>query len=96
MDGFDKKREVIEMLMDMLRKSATDEVSPDAKAVSMEKVSMTPNMASELHPEAETHGDAVSEPMPEEMADDMKEMPMDDAEGGTPFEALLNKKRGLK
>ncbi len=73
-DEFDKKREMVAMLMDMLRKSAHDEVSPADKAVSMEKISVSPEMAKELHPDATNKGMDAG-PMPEEMEDDMQDMP---------------------
>ncbi len=111
-DEFDKKREMVSMLMDMLRKSAHDEVSP---AASMEKISVSPEMAKELHPDATNKGMDAG-PMPEEMEDDMKEMPRmsdggpmtnepadesmveqdEENNSSTPFEALMNRKRRMK
>lgn len=66
MDEFEKKHEMVQMLLDMLNKNASDEVSghmmpkhEDGKGVSVEKVSVMPD----------EHRDVVSEEAKPDISD---------------------------
>lgn len=63
MDEFDKKREVVKHLMDMLRTNAVSEVDGPPKTASVEKISVSPESEKMLHPEAEMHDDKSPDEM---------------------------------
>lgn len=88
MDDFDEKRGMIQMLLNMLKGSASDEVRagmpkpegmPDAKGLEIEKISVMPHdkggeeMPSDESPEAATMADEV---LPKgSIAEEMKRAP---------------------
>lgn len=93
MDEFEQKHEMVQMLLDMLKRSASDEVMdgmkkpdgmPEGKGLEIEKVSVVPHEHEEgdMSPEAATLADEV---MPKgSIAEEMKRAPEmaaeDDAE----------------
>lgn len=102
MDEFDSKRDMVQMLLQMLKQSASDEVSKglmppapeempkDAHGIEMEKVSVLPHDEHEESPEEATLADKIMPHGEPEAHDDMEH---NDEEPTTPAFASLMKRK---